>query len=1274
MTPLRLRPRTPARDLLEPTLACLRREEVLIQAWKKTAAHIRRHAWFSDPLAIDWETVRLPSFLSEIGSALETPDEWVNSPLRLVPAPKSQKTPWRVSETGAWEPSTNGAGDDPVRLRPLAHVALREQVVATAALLCLADRVESLQGDPKPVESSADQFQSLSYGHRLFCDRRGTQLHHRWGSSGLYRRFFTDYRSFLGRPEAVANRLVTESSDGSRRHVFIVHSDLSAFYDRVRPRLLHEKLEHLCRSPEEEPFFSFTKELFTWLWHSDDHAAVTTYESANDLRDFSTIALPQGLAAAGFFANVVLLDFDQSLANEFGRPVVEDLRVDDACRYVDDLRVVVSSTASITADSVKDRIVTWLQAKLEASATGLLVAEEKTVAIPFNTDPARRVRLKPTMDRIQSQVSGGFDAIRGEWILETVHSLAKRQAPHVPVGDGDSWHLTPQVDVRSDTAARFCAQRFRTTYRSLRPLLGARTREVATPSPTPLSIEDLDEAAHAFSLSLVEHWRTDPSNVRLLRVGLDLWPHRTLLDAVLNIISPYLENVHQPPSAAPANDPAPVAWYCLSEIFAAGATETGIVGDSECLHGDVDVETYRERLAEEALNVLRKGSALPWYLRQQACLFLASLSPNHAREAFTTDLPRHYQLVHQFLTGRANDLSVEAFAGAAVILRHAFSATHSTRSLVISAIATMSPTKAEARLNAIGARDLSFLEELLVDPACPAVSIENSLRYDLCLAAKATADGAQDSPPKSRSSLSECVRTEQVPEPLRNELALLRFALAFLEQPVDALPTVITPNQVRLALSDTAKCGAPEIVAFEVLDADQDLNQSIYRVPRWCPPSRRPQVQLGYLLRFILSKRSDFTQTVRPWRLRDRAPRWGYRTVRSHPLLRKYGFFNALAGFGDTWTPVSDRFDDLLFHLLRWPGCPAPADSNFGTGDPTELKNQIESRIEVLENLNKNESVPFMLPWRTKGSVPSRESIRTCVLQTVVPTGAQYRASDDDLELDDTAVRRRHRNHLASALMGVEAMMDLRGSHDEDVGLDWLILPELSVHPEDVQRHLFPFARRHRAIVLAGLTYHKIADGYPRVNSAIWVIPELTRHGGFQLAVRTQGKHHLSREEKALDVMGFRPCQWLVDQAPLKPLTEDEAAGQQHEERLRTTGVICYDATDVTLGVSLRELTDVVAVPALNPDVGTFDRLAAFLHYNLYQLVIIANNGQHGGSCAYWPKRGEEDREHTRQIFHLHGERQATMAFLDIPRELLRRGEEEEYKTPPAGWRSTRTI
>src|SRR3546814_20308831 len=57
---------------------------------------------------------------------------------------------------------------------------------------------------------------------------------------------------------------------------------------------------------------------------------------------------------------------------------------------------------------------------------------------------------------------------------------------------------------------------------------------------TRLSQSELDEEARAFALILIERWILDPSNVRLLRVALDLWPSRQLLEEVLKLFEPYL--------------------------------------------------------------------------------------------------------------------------------------------------------------------------------------------------------------------------------------------------------------------------------------------------------------------------------------------------------------------------------------------------------------------------------------------------------------------------------------------------------------------------------------------------------------------------------------------------------------------------------------------------------------------------------------------------------------------------------------------------------------
>ena len=76
----------------------------------------------------------------------------------------------------------------------------------------------------------------------------------------------------------------------------------------------------------------------------------------------------------------------------------------------------------------------------------------------------------------------------------------------------------------------------------------------------------------------------------------------------------------------------------------------------------------------------------------------------------------------------------------------------------------------------------------------------------------------------------------------------------------------------------------------------------------------------------------------------------------------------------------------------------------------------------------------------------------------------------------------------------------------------------------------------------------------------------------------------------------------------------------------------------------MRNQSDVFAIPALNQDVGTFDQMALALHYHMYQLVIVANNGTYGGSNAYIPYR----EPYLKQVFHLHGQPQASVAFLEI--------------------------
>ena len=221
-------------ERLNPTISQIAQEYVLVQAWKKVSTYIRYHNWFSDTIDIDATTADLPSFIAAISNSIQS-GEWIADRLRLVSAPKSAK--WKVDpRNGKWAPESQLTAK---ALRPLAHVSLRDQVVAAAIMLCLSERVETLQGDPRSnFKSAATRYRVISYGNRLYCDtdRSTGNLVHRWGSAKLYRAYFDDYRSFIARPEYVAEILHQEKCS-----VAIVQSDLKQFYDRVRPSTLSVK-------------------------------------------------------------------------------------------------------------------------------------------------------------------------------------------------------------------------------------------------------------------------------------------------------------------------------------------------------------------------------------------------------------------------------------------------------------------------------------------------------------------------------------------------------------------------------------------------------------------------------------------------------------------------------------------------------------------------------------------------------------------------------------------------------------------------------------------------------------------------------------------------------------------------------------------------------------------------------------------------------------------------------------------------------------------------
>ncbi|MDE0312345.1 MAG: hypothetical protein OXI52_08780 [Caldilineaceae bacterium] len=561
------------------------------------------------------------------------------------------------------------------------------------------------------------------------------------------------------------------------------------------------------------------------------------------------------------------------------------------------------------------------------------------------------------------------------------------------------------------------------------------------------------------------------------------------------------------------------------------------------------------------------------------------------------------------------------------------------------------------RKNAIANMDPSFALELKEVDFNFAEGLTAGVKEDLCLE---TSAACTDLP-----SLAETVMCAGPLSPLRNELSILRFAVAFLKElgPQKKLQDkIIPPGRVRLKLEDDGDIA--NVSKLKISTAQSLSTSTLYEPPSWCEQDDRWRFQLGFLLRFILTRQPDFTAFVGPeyWKVHHAT----YRPVRSHWQQRIYGLHNGQSAFGDDWLPITDWMERFLLMLLRWPGCRTPTDFEWVKEGISKTLQQLDDRIKCLERQRGAATQTLMMPmnaeWPTER--PKTRSLRCCVVQTVVPREEDF--DNCDITFSKTEIRRKHRNHLSAALEAVMKMLYLRKTHLEDDGrLDWLILPELAVHPNDVKTHLIPFAQKFKSIIFAGLTYEKLLDDKRPVNSAMWILPRQPEEQGLQILTRRQGKRHIAPAEKKYDVDGFRPCQWLIGY----PWCEID------KRPLWLSGAVCYDATDLNLAADLRNESDVFAIPSFNKDVGTFDQMASALNFHMFQHVIVVNNGLYGGSNAYWPVR---DR-FKRQIFHLHGQPQASIAFFeieDIGNVLDRRKlgkadgpakKEPAWKSPPAG-------
>lgn len=394
--------------------------------------------------------------------------------------------------------------------------------------------------------------------------------------------------------------------DGTNQ-VYEVQLDMSAFYDSISRDYLLTELRDLVDSyynlsnDETESFWNVVKKSFNWQWHENDFAL-------NDCLkvNLKNDGLPQGLVASGFFANVYLIAFDKACKSLIGSRVL-DVSINDYCRYVDDLRFIISvdENKEISEDEINKQLVEMLQALLPH---GTKLNPDKTKIIKWNGEEGETVRQ---MEGIQSLASGPIDMDSIEFAESSLDNLFTRAESSLISADTSQHPLANvhqiKLEVREDTLLRFAANRWAKLFKSRRKLTNQKDLKI------------LDAAQESVARRFVAAWSRNPALTLLLKKGIQLFPEKSLLETIWCSLLKQLDD------KTPVREKN-IAYYCLSEICRFSATDLKKVLPQD-LPYLLNINDYFDWL-EKATRVLLENQALPWYLKQQAALVLIGKGPS----------------------------------------------------------------------------------------------------------------------------------------------------------------------------------------------------------------------------------------------------------------------------------------------------------------------------------------------------------------------------------------------------------------------------------------------------------------------------------------------------------------------------------------------------------------------------------------------------------------------------------------------------------------------
>jgi hypothetical protein len=1304
-------------------------------AWKKTHEYIRTTNWYADNFELDKSALNLAQKCNEWSTELAS-NKLSFIDLRLVPAPKSAN--WHFVENTCPEETTEEFFDrqqfdtanseskcyclrwepeevnDPkkIKLRPLAHIGIKEQTIMTLVMMCLANEVEALQGDPSTEYDEAHEKKVVSYGNRLYCtyieDSEGKlTAEHNYGATTIYSKYFTDYRKFLQRPYHFAAKALPEKSPDEE--VYLVELDLSQFFDLIDREKLLEKIRNIVLD-EQNTSITDKDNVHTLFSAFKDWGWSACAEEAYHLCATKKVSkprkgLPQGLVASGFLSNIYMLDFDSKVSELIGNAIPDKpegaVTLVDYCRYVDDMRLVVTGPArsvdnSTPLNNIQSTINVWITSEL--TKLGLELNPEKTKVEVYR---GKSKGISNSLEAIQSNLSGPLSNESADELvtqLESLLMLSDNSKVDQNSEQGEC-HINRLAvieksvfDVREDTLKRFAANKISRILNEKRHFTSRKTDASGNPIAG-----DWDYLQERMARRLIGAWSTDPALVLLLKKGLELYPSPKLLEPVLEQLNDALLRRLQPSDKPEERNEAElkqaaVATYCLAEIFRHSAV-TIHRKDPQAIPAHADVDGYFELLQSRAVKVLKdyteepasvcdkddkatsaSGKEKPFNLLAEQARFLLLVRLDTTLEESCGDIEQDliFKLAKGFRSISIDTGTTDETLASCILLASQLVEDQKPVLRAASCLFDAHARKISIQdiVEKMATQDSSFVRSLILHAR--AIKYEwyeenkpgfiNTLSESLYLNIKPSA--------KPLIDISKAMGIYQLSSrsdnPFSSEIMALKLLSALLK--ADKKSSIDQMKVIDLSRTKVKSAsGYNNPPSFSVFEEELIVEELVPQesLPGVAEHLKDTDEEPMILQRIALAMRAVLAGSADPTGFgQSFTPRTGYRGLKSTSFKRQFGMMTTPETLAGEAAQFSTWLSTLLAKLLRWPGIHVN-DQGFEWPREFTFKNVSElvnKRLELLkENYCQSSCMPGLPELITPDWSNKKTSLKVAMVQSKLPMKDDFKRAG--LLLDDPDYRYKHRRHVARVAelvvkhVKAQKIDDCKeGEREQDI--DLIVWPELSVHEDDMDI-LIQLSRQTHAIVLAGLGFIN-QKGIPGPNNcAVWIVPR--KHNGNQNEIkRFQGKFHMMKDEQD-KVQPWRPYQLFIELR--HPKFKDKSG-------FKLTSAICYDATDIKLSADLCDKSNALFIPALNADVNSFDTMVEALHYHMYQPVVLVNTGEFGGSYAMAPYK----ERHKRLIAHSTGNQQVAintfeMNMFDFRRDGVGKSmlSKDEAKTPPAG-------